>query len=56
MEALVVWPRKIPKKMHVKLQMISDSPRMISVYILEIPGKGRKHRAAFNVLGNDALV
>lgn len=42
METLVVWPRKIPKKMHVKLQMINDSPLIISVYILEMPRDGNR--------------
>lgn len=42
METLVVWPRKIPKKMHVKLQMINDSPLIMSVYILEMPGEENK--------------
>lgn len=32
--------RKNPKRMVVKLQTIIDSPLIISVYILEIPGKG----------------
>lgn len=41
--------RRIPKKMLVTPQMIMDSPRMISVYILEMPGKGNM------VHENDAL-
>ena len=32
---------KIAKKMDVKPQMIIDSPLMISVYILEMPGNGK---------------
>ena len=32
--------RKSPKSMDVKPQIIIDSPLMISVYILEMPGKG----------------
>lgn len=40
MEMWIELLRKIPKKMDVTLQMINDSPLIISIYILEMPAKG----------------